>query len=68
MRFTVTFLVVFSIGFVARAAEHEDRLPPIEGQSWKLVWNDEFSGTKLESRRQNCRTGSWWTMCACTIW
>ena len=36
----------------AWSAEPGEKLPaPPEGKAWKLVWNDEFEGTKLDSSK-----------------
>ena len=41
-------------------------LPPLPaGKEWKLIWNDEFDGTKLDETKwnrlgDNVRKGGWW--------
>ena len=38
----------------ARAASATDALPPVPaGKEWKLVWSDEFDGTKLDESKWN---------------
>ena len=37
---------------VLSAQEPKDTLPPApEGKTWKLVWHDEFDGTKLDMNK-----------------
>ncbi len=40
------------------AADVEDKLPePPDGKAWKLVWNDEFDGTKLDESKWEIAEG-----------
>lgn len=46
--------------------EPEDTLPPApQGQSWKLVWHDEFDGETLDESKwdvpEGKRRDAWWT-------
>jgi beta-glucanase (GH16 family) len=37
----------------------KDTLPPVPaGKEWKLIWQDEFTGTKLDETKWN-RLGDW---------
>ena len=50
----------------AKAAEPDDQLPPPpEGKTWKLVWHDEFDGTKLDESKcyipEGKRRDGWWS-------
>jgi beta-glucanase (GH16 family)/Ca2+-binding EF-hand superfamily protein len=50
----------------AKAAVPEDQLPPApEAKAWKLVWHDEFDGTKLDESKwdvpNNRRRDGWWS-------
>ena len=47
-------IVLTATGFLAfgQEARIHDQLPPIsEGKTWKLVWHDEFDGTKLDETK-----------------
>ena len=62
-------LPILAIGLLAapaQAAEPDDQLPPPpEGKTWKLVWHDEFDGTKLDASKwdvpNNRRRDGWWS-------
>jgi beta-glucanase (GH16 family) len=65
-----TFLPILLLGpltLTLQAAEPEDQLPhPPNGKAWKLVWNDEFDGEKLDEtkwtyRPDGKRKGGWWS-------
>ena len=50
----------------AQPAPSKEFLPPLPaGKEWKLIWNDEFDGTKLDETKwnrlgDNVRKGGWW--------
>lgn len=50
----------------AQTVPNKEFLPPLPaGQTWKLIWNDEFDGTKLDEAKWNrrgdhVRKGGWW--------
>jgi beta-glucanase (GH16 family) len=50
----------------AQTAPTQEFLPPLPGgQNWKLIWNDEFDGSKLDEIKWNrlgdhVRKGGWW--------
>ena len=50
----------------AQTAPSKELLPPLPaGKEWKLIWNDEFDGTKLDETKwnrlgDNVRKGGWW--------
>lgn len=51
----------------------QDNLPrPSEGKTWKLIWNDEFNGTKLDEakwiyRQEGRRRDGWWSRKAISL-
>jgi beta-glucanase (GH16 family) len=47
-----------SAGTGMASEEKEFLPPPPDGKQWKLVWNDEFDGTKLDESKWN-RLGDW---------
>ena len=49
--FGLALLAFVMLAPLAQAQEKvQDQLPlPSEGKSWKLIWNDEFDGTKLDA-------------------
>ncbi len=58
--------VVCLLGTVSRGAEIADQLPePPAAKAWKLVWNDEFDGTKLDESKWEAPDGrrrdGWWS-------
>lgn len=66
MRSVTIFFLVLGSAVAVRAADHDDRLPPLEGKSWKLIWHDEFDGTQLDktkwtARPNGKRKGGWWS-------
>ncbi len=68
-----TIAAKFAVYFVAFASvAHgqdkvtKDQLPPVaEGKTWKMVWHDEFDGTKLDESKWACPEGKrrdgWWS-------
>ncbi len=72
-RFAAVFVLVGLAGSTVRAEHHEDSLPPTpDGKAWKLVWHDEFDGTKLDEskwtyRPDGKRKGGWWSRKAITF-
>lgn len=67
----VSFMLVCCWSFSSLAfgeqPKVEDRLPePSPGKVWKLIWNDEFDGTTLDTtkwtyRPEGKRKGGWWS-------
>ena len=49
----ITTLFLFSAAMPGSAAvQPEDKLPPAgKGQTWQLVWNDEFDGVRLDDKK-----------------
>ena len=52
--------------------EEKDALPPVpEGKSWKLVWHDEFDGTKLDETKwdipESKRRDGYWSRKAISL-
>jgi hypothetical protein len=51
---------------LAQTAPAHEFLPPLPaGKEWKLIWHDEFDGTKLDETKWNrlgdhVRKGCWW--------
>lgn len=53
-RTTSLLLLVHFFALSAAAEKIEDRLPPPpEGKAWKLAWNDEFEGERLDETKWN---------------
>jgi beta-glucanase (GH16 family) len=57
---------------VSSADEITDELPsPPEGKTWKLVWNDEFDGDKLDASKWDVpdsrRRDGWWSPKAVSV-
>jgi len=52
---TISLLLLVHFFALSAAAEKiEDRLPPPpEGKAWKLAWNDEFEGARLDETKWN---------------
>ncbi|WP_197528374.1 glycoside hydrolase family 16 protein [Aeoliella mucimassa] len=51
---------------ISWAADPQEELPtPPEGQDWKLIWNDEFDGDKLDESKWDIpeykRRAAWWS-------
>jgi beta-glucanase (GH16 family) len=63
---TALLALVLSSPVLAQTEPPKDSLPPLPtGQAWKLIWNDEFDGTKLDETKWNrlgdhVRKGGWW--------
>jgi beta-glucanase (GH16 family) len=52
LRATLAVTVLLAAAPLALAQKPQDKLPPApEGKTWKLVWHDEFDGTKLDERK-----------------
>ena len=62
-------MAVLALGILVSVAQAQDAdtLPtPPEGKTWKMVWHDEFEGTKLDdskwvSRPEGKRKDGWWS-------
>ena len=58
--------LALSSPLVAQPQPAKDSLPPLPtGQTWKLIWQDEFDGPKLDETKWNrlgdhVRKGGWW--------
>ena len=66
MKTLLPFLLLGLLAIPAKAGESDDQLPPApEGKTWKLVWHDEFDGTKLDASKwdvpDNKRRDGWWS-------
>lgn len=66
MRCLGAALVLGLLASVAGAQEADTLPKPPEGKTWKMVWHDEFDGTKLDdskwvSRSEGRRKGGWWS-------
>jgi beta-glucanase (GH16 family) len=66
MKTLLPFLLLGLAAIPAKAGESDDQLPPApEGKTWKLVWHDEFDGTKLDASKwdvpNNRRRDGWWS-------
>ncbi len=60
------------VASTAMAAELQDKLPEApEGKAWKLIWNDEFDGTKLDETKwevpENPRRDGFWSRKAISL-
>ena len=68
-----TNFVGFQASSVANAEKGADVLPqPPDGKAWKLVWHDEFDGSKLNEtkwtyRPDGKRKGGWWSKKAISL-
>lgn len=57
---------IFASAALAQQPEPKDALPPApQGKAWKLVWHDEFDGTKLDESKWETppdgrRRDAWW--------
>ena len=66
LTFVAVVLTSFFSQSVSVAEEIKDSLPtPLAGKTWKLVWNDEFDGNKLDETKWNVppdapRRDAWW--------
>ena len=72
MKTLLPFVLVGLLAVNARAIEPGDQLPPQpEGKTWKLVWHDEFDGTKLDESKwdvpDNRRRDGWWSPKAVSV-
>jgi beta-glucanase (GH16 family) len=73
MRTFLPLLFLLYLADPALPAETEDQLPaPPEGKTWKLVWNDEFDGEKLDEskwtyRPDGKRKSGWWSRKAISL-
>ncbi|NQT86141.1 glycoside hydrolase family 16 protein, partial [bacterium] len=69
MHLTHAILVLLLCSAVVEAGDAltpKDALPPAPaGQTWKLVWHDEFEGTTLDTSKwdvpENKRRDAWWS-------
>jgi len=66
MKRTIAILVLLALPHMIVAAEPVPLPPAPAGQTWKLVWNDEFEGDKLDTtkwtpRPDGKRKGGWWS-------
>ncbi len=56
MRILLPILVIGHLAALAQSADPADQLPPPpEGESWKLVWHDEFDGDRLDESKWTYR-------------
>ena len=66
-------LLLWSLADPVQPADPDDQLPPPpEGQSWQLVWHDEFDGDRLDEskwtyRPDGKRKGGWWSRKAISL-
>ena len=66
LRKCLATLVLSFISQLTLAQEPPDTLPPApDGKAWKLVWHDEFDGTKLDETKWDVppdgkRRDGWW--------
>ena len=72
MKILLPFLLLGLLVVPTEAAEPDDQLPPPpNGKAWKLVWHDEFDGTKLDESkwdvRDNKRRDGWWSPKAVSV-
>lgn len=73
MKTFLPLLLVALLAASAKPAEPADQLPPApEGQTWNLVWHDEFDGDKLDETRwvfrpDGPRKGGWWNKKAVSL-
>ena len=73
MRSLPPILLLGLLTVPGQPAEPEDQLPPPpDGKTWKLVWHDEFDGTKLDEskwtyRPDGKRKGGWWSRKAISL-
>ncbi|MCL4194362.1 MAG: glycoside hydrolase family 16 protein [Thermoguttaceae bacterium] len=72
MKTIAATIALMALGLLAAEVRSQepgspDKLPaPPQGKSWKLVWQDEFDGTKLDgskwvARPEGKRKGGWWS-------
>jgi len=73
MKTLLPFLLLGLLVATATAVEPDDQfLPPLPaGKTWKLVWNDEFDGDKLDESKwdvpNNRRRDGWWSPKAVSV-
>ena len=71
--FALAFVAWPLLAVLSNGEETKDQLPPPhEGKSWKLVWQDEFDGDKLDEskwtyRPDGKRKGGWWSRKAISL-
>jgi hypothetical protein len=62
----IDLIAIFSPSGYGEEARLADQLPTApEGKTWKLIWHDEFDGTKLDKSKWEVppdapRKGGWW--------
>lgn len=66
MKRTAAVLLIGLLTSLARAQEVDTLPQPPEGKTWKMIWHDEFEGTKLDDSKWVCRPegkrkGGWWS-------
>jgi beta-glucanase (GH16 family) len=52
------FVALFASLFFVNPAFGQDILP-VSGEGWKLVWNDEFNGTEIDTTKWSWETNCW---------
>jgi beta-glucanase (GH16 family) len=73
LRTFLTTATLTAVPLLARAEEAKDSLPPAPtGKTWKLIWQDEFSGTTLNTDKwvydtEGKRRDGWWSRKAVTL-
>lgn len=73
MRIPGSLLLLVLLASTGKPVEPADQLPPApEGQTWNLVWHDEFEGDKLDGtkwayRPDGPRKGGWWNKKAVSL-
>ncbi len=66
MRVILACVLIGLLPWPTKAQQPDDQLPPApNGKAWKLVWNDEFEGTKLDDSKwdipEGRRRDGWWS-------
>ena len=62
----ITTVLLLASASLAQQVTASDVLPPApEGKAWKMIWNDEFSGTTLDTSKwgygkEGKRLDGWW--------
>jgi len=69
---TAALALAVAASTLADGPEPKDQLPPApEGQSWKLVWHDEFDGDRLDESKWDVpeckRRDAWWSRKAVSL-
>jgi beta-glucanase (GH16 family) len=72
MKTLVIAAFFLAAGQAATAQQPEDQLPsPPAGKAWRLVWNDEFDGTKVDEGKwdipENKRRDGYWSRKAISL-